>query len=309
MIIGQGNVALDVARILSKTVDELKSTDIAQHTLDALATSKIKEVHVIGRRGPAQAAFTPVEIREFKELEDCQAVISSEDLQLNFASQTELEDTSNAQKKKNYGILKEIAELPKANKSKKCTFHFRKSPAAIYGDDTGHLNRIYLEKNELTGEPGKQKAKGTGEKVELKCGLIFRSIGYRGVPIKGLPFHDQWGIIPNDQGRIADSEALFPGLYTAGWIKRGPSGIIGTNKPDAVETIEHLLSDVKTLNPCKNPDNKLLLALLKELKINYITFEDWKIIDQKEIENGAAVGKPREKFVSIDQMLSIVGKK
>lgn len=309
VIIGQGNVAMDVARILCKTIDELKNTDISQHALDVLATSNIKEVHVVGRRGPAQAAFTSAEIKEFGELSDCYPVINDEnDLNISYPSQTELADPANAQKKKNFEILKSFIDIDKGNKKRKLVFHFKKSPAAIYPDENGKLDRVYLERNELVGEPGKQRSRGTGEKETLKCSIFFRSVGYRGVPIKGLPFHDAAGIIPNEGGRVMDSEHISTGLYTAGWIKRGPSGIIGTNKPDAEETVKLIVEDLKILNPCKNPDNQLLINLLNELGVKYVTFHEWLKINEAEIEAGLKVGKPREKFTRLSEMLKVIGK-
>lgn len=304
VIIGQGNVALDVARILTKTAEELKNTDITQNALDTLAQSKIKTVHIIGRRGPAQAAFTAVEIREFAELADCHPVVEENDLKLNYASQQEIEDPHNAPKKKNYEIISHFLELEPGNKSRRVYFHFLKSPAAIYGDEQGRINRIFLEKNRLIGEPGVQKAQGTGEKERINCGIVFRSIGYRGLPIKGLPFSDNAGVIPNTQGRVSDSEVVFPGLYTVGWIKRGPSGIIGTNKPDAEETVHGLIEDISILNPCKNPSNEQLIEFFKEKNVRFVTFAEWKKIDAAEIARGQAAGKPREKFTSIDEMLA-----
>ncbi|MCA9399257.1 MAG: FAD-dependent oxidoreductase [Candidatus Omnitrophica bacterium] len=306
VIIGQGNVAMDVARILCKTIDELKDSDISQHALDVLAQSKVKEVHMIGRRGPIQAAFTPVEIREFGELADCETIIKKEDLELNFASQRELEAPENAPRKKNYQILQELAAKDYDKKNKKFVIHFRESPAAIAGK--GKVEKVFIEKNKLIGDPGKQKSQGTGEKYTLECGIVFRSVGYRGLPLKGLPFHDQWGIIPNNEGRVEDSEHNFPGLYTVGWIKRGPSGVIGSNKPDADETVKHLLEDMNDLNPCKNPNNKMLTDLMDELSVKYISFEEWKKIDAEEILNGEKVGKPREKFTTVEEMLKIIGK-
>ncbi len=307
VIIGQGNVALDVARILTKTIDELKETDITQNALDVLSKSKVKTVHVVGRRGPAQAAFTPVELREFGELANCDPIVRKEDMELSYPSQIELEDPKNAPKKKNCSILEDFAQREEPKKNKRFVLHFKKSPAAIYGiDDENKVGKIYLEKNVLVGEPNHQKSKGTGEKEELKCGIIFRSIGYRGVPITGLPFQEQAGIIPNTEGRVSDSEQIYPGLYTVGWIKRGPSGIIGTNKPDSEETIKHLLDDLKELNPCKNPDNKMLEELLKENNVRYVNFEEWKKIDDEEIKRGQPKGKPREKFVHVKDMLDFL---
>jgi len=306
IVVGQGNVAMDVCRILAKTVDELKETDIAQHALDVLAESRIKEIYVIGRRGPVQAAFTSAELRELGELADCDPIVDPKELELNYASQVELEDATNALRKKNYEILKEFASRPKGTKKKKIYIQFFKSPAAFGGNDK--LEKVFLEKNELSGEPGKQKSRGTGEKETLKCGLVFRSVGYRGVPIPCVPFNDQWGGIPNSEGRVEDSEHQFSGLYCAGWIKRGPSGVIGTNKPDANQTVSHLLEDKAKLYPCKNPDNRRLVDLLNELKIRYVSFADWKKIDEAEIEQGKKKEKSREKFVSVEEMLAVLGK-
>ncbi|MCK5082239.1 MAG: FAD-dependent oxidoreductase, partial [Candidatus Omnitrophica bacterium] len=248
VIIGVGNVAMDVCRILCKTVDELKTTDIAQHALDALAKSNIKEIHMIGRRGPAQAKFTPVEIREFGELIDCDPVVDPKDLEISEASQVELDDPKNAANRKNFELLKTYSTREPSGKPKKFVIHFLESPAELAGD--GKLQKLILEKNELVGEPGKQKSKGTGVKSEMKCDILFRSVGYRGIAIEGVPFHEAWGIFPNKEGRITDGEKVVPGLYTAGWIKRGPSGVVGTNKPDSEETVARLLEDMSQLTPC-----------------------------------------------------------
>ena len=304
VIVGQGNVAMDVCRILCKTVDELKGTDIAQHALDALAASKIKEIHMIGRRGPVQAAFTPVEIREFGELSDCDPVIDPKDLEVSEVSQAELDDPKNAQRRKNFEIMKALSVKNSENKSKKFVVHFLKSPAELTGD--GKLQKVILEKNELSGEAGKQKARGTGVKEELKCDILFRSVGYRGQPIEGVPFHEQWGIFPNNEGRITDGDKVVPGLYTAGWIKRGPSGVIGTNKPDSEETVANLLADLGKLTPCEQPDTSAVLDFLSKKGVRVVSFDDWQKIDASEIERGQKIGKPREKYVSIDEMMSVL---
>ena len=302
VIIGQGNVAMDVARILCKTVDELKTTDITRHALEVLAQSRIKEVHIFGRRGPVQAAFTPVEIREFGELADCDPVIDLKELELNEASKTELLDPHNAARKKNYEILEELSKLGNRGKNRKLFLHFYRSPLEIQG--ANKIERVVFEKNRMVGEAGKQKSIGTGEREEFKCGLFFRSVGYRGVPIKGLPFHDQIGIIPNIGGRVSDAEHIFMGLYTVGWIKRGPSGIIGTNKPDSEETVKNLLEDVDKLLPCEIPNTEILLEYLREKEIRVINFNDWKKIDNAELERGKKYNKSREKFITIEGMLT-----
>ncbi|MCP5050503.1 MAG: FAD-dependent oxidoreductase [bacterium] len=306
VVIGQGNVAMDVARILCKTVDELKHTDIAQHALDTLAESKVKEIHMIGRRGPVQAAFTLAEIKEMGKLADCDPVFNNmDDFNLEAACRQELEESKHAQK--NRAIFQDFLNRETPTKSKKYVIHFFQSPVQLLGTD--RLEKVVLETNGLSGEPFKQKARGTGEKVELPCGLLFRSIGYRGVPIEGVPFHESWGIFPNKEGRILESEnseTIVPGLYTAGWIKRGPSGVIGTNKPDSIETANALLSDTEHLTPCPTPDSNALLELLRGRGVRVVSFEDWKKIDAAEIKNGEAVGKPREKFVTVTDMLNVL---
>lgn len=303
VIVGQGNVAIDVCRILCKTADELKVTDIARHALDALAESKIKEVHMIGRRGPVQAAFTPAEMREFSELTDCDTIIHPEDLRLNEASQKELADPHNTRCKKNFEIMKEFAaRQASGRRRRKFYLHFLKSPVEILGD--GKVEKTVLEKNVLTGEAGKQKAKGTGQKEELACGIFFRSVGYRGLPMDGVPFEVQEGVIPNQGGRVLEGGQIVPGLYTAGWIKRGPSGVIGTNKPDSEETVKNLLSDVDRLVPCCQADGGVLREWLHKKGVRVVTFDDWRRIDAEEIKRGAQCGKPREKYISVPEMLA-----
>jgi len=240
VIVGQGNVAADVARILSKTIDELKYTDIAQHALDVLAESRIKTIKVIGRRGPAQAKFTPKELREFGELDNCLPFINKQDLVLNPESKTELANKSNIGNKKIYDLFCDFARNQSVDdKSRRCEFHFLLSPIALVGNT--RLETIKFEKNELFGDAFNQSARGTGEILEIETGILFSSIGYRGVPMQGVPFNHDWGTIENNAGRVTNNGQLVTQLYTAGWIKRGPSGIIGTNRACSVETVNNLL--------------------------------------------------------------------
>jgi len=305
VVIGVGNVAVDVARILAKSVDELKDTDIADHALDALAASKIKDVHLIGRRGPAQAKFTAQELKELGELGACDLVIEDSALELNPESQAELDDPKNKGAVKIYKLLTEFAQRASGAKDKRLFLHFLESPIEMVGD--GRLNQVVLERNKLVGEPGSQKSTGTGETERLDCGVLFRSVGYRGTPIPEVPFRDDWGIIPNEDGRVTDGGKPVEGLYTAGWIKRGPSGIIGTNKPCSIATVANLVADLPTLSPCPNPDRESVRECLAQKGIKVVDYDAWKKIDTAEIERGATKGKPRDKFVTVDDMLAVAG--
>ena len=307
VIIGQGNVAADVARILSKTVDEMKDTDIAQHALDALAESRIRTIAVVGRRGPAQAKFTSKELREFLDLEDCQAIIDPAELELNDASKAEVADRKEgAGAAKNMDIFSSMSAEADAGKSRVCRMMFFRSPVRLEGD--GAVQRVVLERNALSGEPFRQKARGSGETEVLDCGIVFRSIGYRGVPMPGVPFHDAWGVFANQGGRITDGPdgAVLPGLYTAGWIKRGPSGIIGTNRACAVETVAALLEDLPQFSEDR-AGTEGTERLLAERGVRVVNFEDWTKIDQAEVARGETTGKPREKFTRVEEMLQAAG--
>lgn len=304
VVIGQGNVAMDVSRVLLKTVDELKGTDIAEHALDAFASSKVREVHLIGRRGPVQAKFTPPEIREMGELADCDPVVDPADLELNPASRAELEDVRHKELRENFEVLRSFAERGAPTKRRRFIVHFLKSPLELRG--ASRVESIVLGKNRLEGEPHEQSARDTGEREELSCGLVFRSVGYRGVAVPGVPFDERKGVIPNEGGRVVEDGVVLPGLYVAGWIKRGPSGVIGTNKPCAVQSVKALLEDVPTLSPSEERESEGLLEVLSGRGVRVVSFADWKLIDAVEVERGRAKGKPREKIVSVDEMLSLL---
>ena len=304
VVIGQGNVAVDVARILCKTVDELANTDITARALEVLAESKVREVRMIGRRGPVQAAFTPPEMKELGEFGDCDLVVDPAELVLNDASRAELEVLKWREAQKNYDLLQAAASKEPAGKSRRLLIQFYRGPKELVGGP--RLDGVVLERNQLSGEPGAQKAAGTGITELVPCGVLFRSVGYRGVPLAGVPFDEKNGIIPNHEGRVLQDGQPLSGLYVAGWIKRGPSGIIGTNKPDSFETVKSLLADMPALARCAEPSHDALLALLKSRNVRVVTYEDWRLIDAAEIERGSVVGKPREKFTSIDEMLGVL---
>jgi ferredoxin--NADP+ reductase len=299
VVIGVGNVAMDVARTLAKTVDELKTTDIAQHALDALAESKIKEIYIIGRRGAAQAAYTTPELKEMGELEACDPIVGPGEIALDPLSQEELTDRNT---QRNIEILTEYANRAPSGKLRKMHFRFLLSPVEIKGN--GRVESIVLEKNRLEGVPNALKAVGTGEHVEIPAGLVFRSIGYKGIAIPGVPFDEKRGVFPNTLGRITENGAPVSGLYCAGWIKRGPSGIIGTNKPDSLETVQQVLADVPTLTPCPEPGGAD--ALLASRGVRVVDVAGWRKIDAAEIARGEAIGKPRERFTRIEEMLAVL---
>lgn len=302
VVIGQGNVAIDVARILSKSVDELRGTDIAAHALDALAESRVREIHIIGRRGPAQAKFTNKELRELGEIQGSSVHVPLEDMTLNMESEVELEDKNNYVAAKNVEILRSWIDRPPLSSGRSIHLHFLQAPTRLEG--RGRVQRIVLERNHLAGLPFAQQAFGTGESVTLDCDLVFRSIGYRGRPVPGVPFDDRRGVIPNEAGRVAGS----PGIYVAGWIKRGPSGIIGTNRADAVATVQSLLADLDGFDPAPKPGAAGLFGHPGRDAPSLVDYAGWLRIDAEEQRRGVAANKPREKFTHVDQMLACAGK-
>jgi ferredoxin--NADP+ reductase len=301
-IIGQGNVAADVCRILAKPVAQLRTTDIAEHALDALAESKVKEIHVIGRRGPVQAKFTTKELRELGEIVDCNALVDPAELTVNAESEAELGHRSNINGPGNLSLFRAFASRKAEFGRRTIWFRFHLSPAALVGD--GHVEKITLTRNLLEGAPFAQVARPTGEQIELPCGLVFRSIGYRGVPIPGLPFDESRGTVPHASGRVLDGAETLEGLYVTGWLKRGPTGIIGTNRADSVETVQSLLAELPKICDRKKPGADALRPLLERRGIWVLNYQNWLMIDAAEIDRGKPKGKPREKFTRIHEMLA-----
>ena len=312
-VVGIGNVAMDVARILCRTPEELVKTDIADYALEALRHSKVKEVYVLGRRGPAQAAFTNPEIREMGHLEDCDVWVPPEEAELDPLSQHDLATNPDRAIQTNVEILQDYAHHPWTGKSHRMIFRFLVSPVELRGDENGQVQCMKMVKNELyRTEVGTLRPKATEQYEELPVGLVFRSIGYRGVPLPDVPFHERWGVIPNQLGRVTDPQtnAPVPGLYTAGWIKRGPSGVIGTNKPDAVETVNSMLEDAAAgvaFAPTR-PGVEEAQALVAARQPRSVTYADWQKLDQMEIQRGQEVGRPRLKFTRVEAMLNALGK-
>ena len=311
-VVGVGNVAIDVARILARTPEELAQTDMADYALDALSRSKVKEIIILGRRGPVQAAFTNPEIKELGELTDAEIHVLPGEAELDSLSQAELERSNDRAVMKKVEILQGYAARPPAGKSRRITVRFLVSLVELLGTD-GQVDRMRLVKNELVAsDSGRLSARPTDVFEELSVGLVFRSVGYRGVPLPGVPFNDRWGIIPNDRGRVInlDTKIPVPGEYTAGWIKRGPSGVIGTNKPDALETVNCMLEDLKH-GRVLAPDHPAVAEaeeLVRHRQPKFFSYADWLKLDEIETARGQAVGRPRVKFTRIEDMLAALGR-
>jgi ferredoxin--NADP+ reductase len=303
VIIGQGNVAADVCRILTKSVDELKKTDITTQAIEQLSESKIRNIHIIGRRGPAQAKFSSKEIRELGELSNCSNFIEQQSYVIDDIDKNQLSAPAFADIAKCVSIFKDFGYKKDSKKQHSIEYKFLLSPIKICGDSK--IESITFMRNRLTDN---RKAEPTGDTITIDCGLCFSSIGYRGQAINNIPFDDVKGTIINDKGRVINKQGtVITGLYTSGWIKRGPSGIIGTNRADSVETIETLVKDIETLKQ-KTIEENAFINILKAKKCRYISYEDWKKIDDIEIKNGSIIGKSREKITDIDKMLSIANK-
>jgi ferredoxin--NADP+ reductase len=301
-VVGVGNVAVDVARVLSKTPEELATTDIAEHALDALRRSKVREVYMLGRRGPAQAAFTNVEARELGELEGADIHVHQDEIQLDPASQAEVDAAEDDTIKKKVAIVHEFAKKPRTGKPRLLTLRFLVSPAELIAGTDGGVRAMRLAKNEIYAENGELKSRATGVMEELPVDLVFRSVGYRGVPIEGIPFDRRSGIIPNVQGRVTDPATgrPIPGLYVSGWIKRGPSGVIGTNKKDGTETATAMLEDALAAGAASfaTTDPAVIDTLVRARQPDCVTYADWARLDAIEVKLGEPHGRPRVKIVT-----------
>ncbi len=320
-MIGNGNVALDVARMLVLAPAELAPTDTADHALEVLAASRVREVVVVGRRGPAQAAFTNPELLELGELADADVIVDPAELERALAV-ADPDAEANITARRNVEILRSYAERPPAGRAKRIVLRFLLSPAAFLPDEHGRLGAVELIRNELVAAPeGGLRAEPTDGRETIAAGLAFRAIGYRGIPLPGVPFDERSGIIPNHAGRVLDSAggSPLPGEYVVGWIKRGPSGVIGTNKKDAQETVDAILADLSALVPGdgppppangrvhlpSQPDAAAVEALLRERQPDLVPYSGWEAIDRHELALGQAAGRSRVKLTRIEDMLRI----
>jgi ferredoxin--NADP+ reductase len=304
-VVGVGNVAVDVARVLCRTPEELSQTDIADHALAALAESRVREVYVLGRRGPAQAAFTNAEVRELGELVGADVQVVADEIELDPLSAAAVADAADRTLDRKLEILQSFVRRAPAGRPKTLILRFLVSPTELVGDDDGRVRAIRLVRNELyRADDGALRPRATAQYEEIPVDLVFRSVGYRGVAIPDVPFDDRGARIPNQGGRVLDRVGgdVMPGMYTSGWIKRGPSGVIGTNKPDAGETVQAIAEDLRagTLPvPAASGD---IEPLVRERQPTLLTFDEWQRLDLLECERGAAAGRPRVKYVTAEEV-------
>ena len=301
VVVGNGNVALDVARMLALTQEELAPTDTTDAAIAAIVSSGIREIVVLGRRGPVQAAWTSTELGEMGDLAGADVVVDPAELELDPTSEAELGAASNLVQR-NVEILREFASRIPSGKPKAVRLRFRASPVAILGDERVEGAEIVRNRLEPDGR-GSVRAVATDEREVLSCGIVFRSVGYRGIGIPGVPFDESAGTIPNADGRIlGENGAPIPGLYCAGWIKRGPTGVIGTNKKDATETVEHLLEDARA-GRLPGRAEGAIDDLLAARDAEVVMYAGWEAIDTAERSRGEPYGRPRVKLCTWDELL------
>ena len=299
-IIGQGNVAVDVTRILLQDIEILKTTDISPLAINAIKESKIKNVYMIGRRGPLQAAFTDKELKELGELKDVHVNVNQEDLLLSSDEENWLAQAPKGLQK-NYSILKEYSAREYQGQSRTLHICFFLSPTSFKGDLS--VESIELVKNKLEGPLDGRKAVPTTNYVNINSSLVFKSVGYKGQNLENLPWDNKKGTFLNDKGLVSDGSSQ---IYTSGWIKRGPSGVVGTNKADSVETINTLLENFESLPiPVKQP--KSLIEDLKNKSIKLIELNDWIEIEKEEVRLGNQVSQ-RKKFLSNQDAINFLTK-
>ena len=301
VVIGNGNVALDVARMLALTPDELQPTDTTDEAIAAINAAGVREIVVVGRRGPVQAAWTPVEVGELGELAGADILVDPAELELDPASESELE-AAPPTVKRNVEHLRAYAARAPEGKPRAIRLRFLRSPIAILGEE--RVEAIELVRNELVDG----RAKATEDREVIECGIVFRSVGYRGIPLPGVPFDEGSCTVPNDGVRVRDADgAVVPGAYCAGWIKRGPTGVIGTNKKDATETVGLLLEDARGGRLGHGEPAAVMDALLAERGVAVVTQTGWQAIDAAERAAGEPQGRPRVKLAEWDALLGAAG--
>jgi ferredoxin--NADP+ reductase len=295
VVIGNGNVAIDCVRMLALTAEELATTDTTDDAIDAIVGAGIEEIVMLGRRGPVQAAFTPPELKELGELHGADVVVGPQELVLDAASEAELE-ADRERARRNIELLRDYAARPLAGRPRRIVLRFCVSPLRIVGEE--RVEGVEIVHNELVVENGRIVARPTGETELIPAGLVLRSVGYKGVPLPGVPFDETAFVIPNDRGRVHCERT-----YAAGWIKRGPSGVIGTNKKDATETVELLLADARAGKLTSAGGD--LAELLDERGVAYVEHAGWQAIDAAERAAGEPLGRPRVKLRTWESLLDV----
>src|SRR3954464_6964260 len=306
VVVGNGNVAIDVARMLLLDPDEISVTDTADHAIEALARAEVEHVTLLGRRGPARAASPTPELRELGELQRADVIVDPAELELDEHSARWLEEEGTPTARRNVEILREYAARETTGKTHQLELRFLRSPVEIIGEgDDGAVSGLRVVRNRIDSN---LKAVSTGEEETLQCGLVLRSIGYRAQPLPGVPFDERRGLVRNEGGRVTgdDGEPL-PGEFAVGWIKRGPSGIIGTNKKDAADTVARVLEDVedRRLNDPREPDADAVEPWLREQIAGLVTWTGWQAIDEHETTAGEPHGRPRVKLVRVPDMIAV----
>ena len=303
VVVGAGNVAVDVVRMLALSPEEIRPTDTTDAAIEAILGSGLKEIVLLARRGPAQAAFTTPELKELGELADADVIVDAAELELDPVSEAALEHDTNA--RRNVEVLREYAARTPAGKRRTIHLRFAVSPAAILGED--RVEGVELVRNELVADDaGRIRAVATEERETIPCGIVFRSVGYLGVALPGVPFDEGRATIPNQGGRMVDAHGgPVPGVYCTGWIKRGPNGVIGTNKKDATETTELLLEDARAGllgrgDPAATADS--VEELLASRGAEPVTYAGWGAIDAEERRRGEPQGRPRIKLSTWDEL-------
>ncbi|WOF23625.1 FAD-dependent oxidoreductase [Microbacterium betulae] len=306
-VIGNGNVALDISRILAKHAEDLLPTEVPQNVYEILEASPVTDVHVFGRRGPAQVRFTPLELRELGELRDVDMVVYDEDFDYDEASKAAV--ASNKQVKVIDRVLQQWRTRPGANgaggeASRRLHLHFWARPVEVRTDEAGRVAALVYERTRPDAEGG---VVGTGEYREVELGQLYRAVGYFGSPLPGVPFDERHGVIPNHEGQVLHEESneQVPGLYATGWIKRGPVGLIGHTKSDAMETVQHIVNDQASWWQPEDSSDEAIPALLAERGIAWTDLEGWHRLDAHEVALGEPQGRARIKVVPRDEMVRI----
>lgn len=305
VVVGIGDVAMDLARILLRSPEDLATTDITSQALGILRGSRVREVLVLARRGPAQAAFAAKELEDIGELRGVDVHVDAELVRADLAAM----DVHAGHDRHKLEVLARLGEAPKSPDHKRLVVRFLAAPVEILGDGS-RVKGVRVEATEIVRrDDGNVAARGTGRFETIEAGLVVHSVGYRGVPVPGLPFDDAHGTIPNVDGRIVDGGTVTPGLYAAGWIKRGASGVVGTNKSDAAATVARMVEDLAGLpaRPAAEVARSVFDELLRTRGLRVVTWEGWKAIDRVERERGKAEGKVREKLTAFDDLLAAAG--